>query len=123
MNKILKAASNSPSFRNNQPWEVAVVCGEKKEDLSSIVYDLARKKAKTHPDLPEPKDWPANHEARARDHGARRLAVLGLERYDEAGREKLSLMNFEFYGGPCAISFFMDGSLDEWSIFDMGLFA
>ena len=123
MNKILKAASNSPSFRNNQPWEVAVVCGEKKEDLSSIVYDLARKKAKTHPDLPEPKDWPANHEARARDHGARRLAVLGLERYDEAGREKLSLMNFEFYGGPCAIFLFMDGSLDEWSIFDMGLFA
>ena len=123
LNKILKAASNSPSFTNTQPWEVAVVCGEKKEELSSIVCDLARKKAKTHPDLPRPKGWPETHEARARDHGARRLAALGVERHDEAGREKLSLMNFEFYGGPCAIFLFMDGSLNEWSIFDMGLFT
>jgi len=30
LDKILKAASNSPSFTNTQPWEVAVVCGEKK---------------------------------------------------------------------------------------------
>lgn len=123
LNKILKAASNSPSFTNTQPWEVAIVCGEKKEELSSIVYDLARKKAKIHPDLPRPKGWPATHEARGRDHGARRLAALGVERHDEAGREKLSLMNFEFYGGPCAIFLFMDGSLNEWSIFDMGLFT
>jgi nitroreductase len=123
LDKILNAASNSPSFTNTQPWEVAVVCGEKKEELSGIVYDLARKKAKTHPDLPRPKGWPATHEARAKDHGARRLAALGVERHDEAGREKLSLMNFEFYGGPCAIFLFMDGSLNEWSIFDMGLFT
>jgi nitroreductase len=32
-------------------------------------------------------------------------------------------MNFEFYGAPCAILLFMDGSLGEWSIFDMGLFT
>ncbi len=51
------------------------------------------------------------------------MAALGVERHDEAGREKLSLMNFEFYGGPCAIFLFMDGSLNEWSIFDMGLFT
>jgi nitroreductase len=123
LNKILKAASNSPSYTNTQPWEVAVVCGEKKEELSSIILKLARRKAKTHPDLPRPKGWLATHEVRAREHGARRLAALGVERHDEAGREKLSLMNFEFYGGPCALFLFMDGSLNEWSIFDMGLFT
>ena len=32
-------------------------------------------------------------------------------------------MNFEFYGAPCAVFLFIDGSLGEWSIFDMGLFA
>jgi nitroreductase len=51
------------------------------------------------------------------------LAALGVDRNDEAGREKLRLMNFEFYGGPCAIFLFMDGSLNEWSVFDMGLFT
>ena len=123
LNKILKAVGNSPSYTNTQPWEVAVVCGKKKEDLSKIIYDLASKKAEAHPDLPTPKGWPPEHEARSRDHGKRRLAALCVTRDDEAEREKLMLMNFEFYGGPCAILLFMDGSLNEWSIFDMGLFA
>jgi nitroreductase len=60
---------------------------------------------------------------RSREHGARRLATLGLARDDAEGREKLRLMNFEFYGAPCALFLFMDGSLGEWSIFDMGLCA
>lgn len=123
LNQILNAASNSPSFRNTQPWEVAVVCGEKRNELSRMVYELARKKEKIDPDLTRPKTWPVSHDARARKHGARRLAFLGVERNDEARREKLRLMNFEFYGGPCAIFLFMDGSLNEWSIFDMGLFT
>ncbi len=123
LNKILKAAANSPSYTNTQPWEVAVVCGKKKGDLSKKIYDLASKKAETHPDLPSPKGWPPEHEARSRDHGARRLAALCVERDEEGEREKLRLMNFEFYGGPCAIFLFMDGSLNEWSVFDMGLFA
>jgi nitroreductase len=123
LTKILKAAANSPSFTNTQPWEVAVVCGKKKEGLSKIIYDLASKKAETRPDLAMPTGWPPEHEARSKDHGKRRLAALGVERDDEAEREKLALMNFEFYGGPCALLLFMDGSLNEWSIFDMGLFA
>jgi nitroreductase len=123
LNKILKAAANSPSYTNTQPWEVAVVCGEKKEELRSIIYELASKKGDIHPDLPIPQGWPPEHEARSREHGKRRLAALGVERDDEAERQKLNLMNFEFYGAPCAIFLFLDGSLNEWSIFDMGLFS
>lgn len=123
INKILEAVSNTPSYTNTQPWEVAVVCGKKKDELSKIIFELAKAKAPTHPDLPMPKGWSAAHDARAHEHGARRLATLGIERGDEEGREKLRLMNFEFYGAPCAVFLFIDGSLGEWSIFDMGLFA
>jgi len=123
LNNVLKAASKSPSYTNTQPWEVAVVCGKKKEELSKIIRDLAGKKAETYPDLPMPKAWPPEHEARAKGHGARRMAALSVERDDEAAREKLRLMNFEFYGAPCAVLLFMDGSLNEWSVFDMGLFT
>ena len=59
----------------------------------------------------------------SREHGARRLSTLGLARDDAEGREKLRLMNFEFYGAPCAVFLFTDGSLGEWSIYDMGLFT
>jgi len=121
--KILQAVSDSPSYTNTQPWEVVVVSGEKKNELGRKLVELARVKAPTSPDLPIPKGWPPALEERAREHGARRLSTLGMARDDEEGREKLRLMNFEFYGAPCAVFLFIDGSLGEWSIFDMGLFA
>ena len=123
LGKILEAVSNTPSYTNTQPWEVVMVSGKKKDELSRVIFELAKAKAPTNPDLPMPKGWPAGHEARSGEHGARRLAKLGVARDDEAGRENLRLMNFEFYGAPCAVFLFIDGMLGEWSIFDMGLFA
>ena len=123
MKKILQAASTSPSYTNTQPWEVVVVSGKKKDELSRKLLELARAKASTNPDLHMPKGWPAALEQRAREHGVRRLNTLGMARDDEAGREKLRLMNFEFYDAPCALFLFIDGTLGEWSIFDMGIFS
>jgi len=123
MKKILEAVSNSPSYSNTQPWEVVVVSGKKKDELSRKLLELVRTKAPTSPDLPRPNGWPKVLEERSREHGARRLSTLEVARDDEEGREKLSLMNYEFYGAPCAVLLFIDGSLGEWSIFDMGLFT
>ena len=123
LDKILQAASSSPSYTNTQPWEVVMVMGKKKDELGRKLLDLARVKAATRPDLPMPKSLPPALEERSRKHGARRLSTLGVARDDEEGREKLRLMNFEFYGAPCAVFLFIDGSLGEWSIFDIGLFA
>lgn len=123
LGRILNAAGNSPSYTNSQPWEVVVVRGKKKEDLSRYLYDLASKKAETHPDIPSPQGWGPEHTARAGEHGARRLAALGVDRNDEKARKELALMNFRFYGAPCAIFLFMEGSLGQWSVFDMGLFT
>lgn len=123
MGKILKAASNSPSYTNTQPWEVVVVSGKKKEELSKILYELASAKVATSPDLPIPTSWPPEMEKRSGEHGARRLRALGVEREDEQKREELRLMNYKFYGAPCVLFLFMDSSLGSWSIFDMGLFA
>ncbi len=123
LDKILRAASASPSYTNSQPWEVAVVSGKKRDELAQSLSALAKAKAPASRDIAEPKNWPAAIDSRVHDHGARRLAALGVARDDAAGREKLRLGNFEFYGAPCAVFLFMDASLGEWSIFDMGLFA
>ena len=72
LNKILAAASHSPSYTNTQPWEVAVVSGKKKDELSKVIFNLAKANAPTNPDLPIPKDWPEEHKARSGEHGARR---------------------------------------------------
>ncbi len=123
MKKILQAASNSPSYTNTQPWQVAVVSGKKKDELAQKLLKLVTTRAPTNPDLPTPKKWPPALEERGRQHGARRLSTLGVARDDEKAREKLRIMNFEFYGAPCAVFLFIEGSLGEWSIFDAGLFT
>ncbi len=123
MEKIVDAARNCPSYTNTQPWEMLVVSGEKKEELGRKLFNLAQNHAPTSPDFPLPEGWPYEMEKRTREHGARRLGTLGIERDDKVKREALRLMNFKFYNAPCAVFLFMDGSLGSWSLFDMGLFT
>ena len=102
---------------------MAVVSGGKKDELSRELLKLAEANAPTSPDIPLPISWTPEMEKRSREHGARRLGTLGIERSDKEGRKVLKLMNFKFYSAPCAVFLFMDGSLGEWSLFDMGLFT
>jgi len=123
MKKVLETASKSPSYTNTQPWEVAVVSGKRKDELSRILLKLTEADVPGNPDLALPKNWPPELEQRAKEHGARRFAALGIERANEQQRRELRLMNFWFYGTPSALFLFLDRSLTSWSIFDMGLFA
>ena len=120
---ILEAARKSPSYTNTQPWEVAVVSGKKKEEISKILRDLAKSGTASTPDLPLPTTWPPELEKRAREHRMKRLQFLGIDINDERQREESRLLNFEFYGAPCVLFILMDSTLTAWSIFDMGIFA
>ena len=121
--RILEAASKSPSYTNTQPWEVAVVSGKKKAELSRILHEMAESDVAPNPDLPLPKVWPPELDRRAKEHGAKRFRALRIERENEQQRKELRLLNFKFYGAPCVLFLFMDSRLTSWSIFDMGLFA
>ncbi len=123
LRRILEVASRSPSYTNTQPWEVVVVSGKKREELSKILSGLAQANTPTNPDIPFPTTWPAEIARRSREHGERRFKALGVEREDEQKRRELRLLNFQFYGAPCALFLLMDNTLGSWSIFDMGLFA
>ena len=121
--RVLELAKKSPSYTNTQPWEVAVVGGNKKEELSKILHEMSESDVTPNPDLALPKVWPLELERRAKEHGARRFRALGIERENEQQRKGLRLLNFKFYGAPCVIFLFLDSTLTSWSIFDTGLFA
>ena len=123
LERILKAAGKSPSYTNTQPWEVAVVSGKKKEELSRILCDLVKSDITPNPVLPLPRNWPPELERRAKEHGMKRFQAIGIERENEQQRKELRLSNFKFYGAHCVLFLFMDSMLSSWSIFDMGLFA
>ena len=123
LKRILETARKSPSYTNTQPWEVAVVGGKKRDELSRILCEIAKSDIVPNPDIPLAATWPPELEKRSREHGARRLKALGVAREDAQEREKLRLMNFQFYGAPCVLFLFLERALTSWSIFDMGLFA
>lgn len=121
--RVLKAASRSPSYMNTQPVEVVVISGKKREELSRVLYELANSDIPPNPDLPLPETWPPELDKRVREHAARRYEILGIKREEKQRRKEVSLRNFEFYGAPCALFLFMDSRLDSWSILGVGLFV
>ncbi len=120
---VLRLANCSPSYTNTQPWEVAVVTGAKRDQLSRILYTLACSGVASSSEMPTPLQWPTELADRSSEHSARRFRVLQIERDDAKGRNELRLMNYEFFGAPCVLLLFMDSTLSQWSTFDMGLFT
>lgn len=120
---IINTAIWSPSYKNSQPWEVAVVSGQKREDLSRLLIELLEKGTEPRSDLPEPMSWPADIDRRIREHIRKRGEKLGLDLNDPELRKKSKIANFRFYGAPHAIFLFQDSSLSMWSVLDMGIFA
>ncbi len=123
LQSIFKTASHSPSYMNTQPWEIAVVSGEKKDQLVEILLELAKSDAPGQPDIELPSSWPPHMEKCCREYGATRLNTLNIDRFDKEGRHYLKLRNFEFYGAPHVVFLFMDGACGPYSIFDMGLYT
>lgn len=123
LEQVLKAGSRSPSYTNTQPWGVAVVTGNKRDQLSAMLTTMLNEGKPQKADLPLPQGWPPAMDTRAREHGARRFAALGIERANEQQRKDMQVQNLKFYGAPCALFLFMEKGLPSWSIYDMGLFT
>ena len=119
--KILETAKWSPSFSDSQTWEVAVVTGKKKDELVEMLSGLVEKGTQPSPDIPMQPDWPSEVAARMKEHHAHHAAYLETKRGDE--EERPGRRKPDFYGAPCAIFLFIDKSLNEWSVFDAGVFA
>jgi nitroreductase len=120
---VVDTAKWSPSYKNTQPWEVAIVSGKKKEELSKILIGLVENRTKPSPDIPEPQSWPSVIEARIDALMKKRSELTGVDLYSLDALRKAKIVNFQFYGAPHGIFLFQDSSLPTWSIFDMGLFA
>jgi nitroreductase len=120
---IIDTAKWSPSYKNTQPWEVVVVSGKKKEELSKLLVELLEKGTKPSPDIPEPLSWPPDIDARITALLKKRSELTGVDMFSLEALKRAKMANFQFYGAPHGIFLFQDSSLPTWSIFDMGLFA
>jgi len=120
---IIDTARWSPSYKNSQPWEVVIVSGAKKDELSRLLIDLFERGEKPAPDLPEPLSWPSKIETRIKEHLKKRAERLGINLSDPEHAKRAKIANFRFYDAPHGIFLFQDSSLSHWSILDIGMFA
>jgi nitroreductase len=123
LEKILKAANRSPSYRNSQPWEVFVAAGNKKEALAKRLCDASNSGTAPTPDLPSPKEWPEAMTRRMKEHNLLRFEAMGIDPEDEGKIREFQSRNLKFYDAPCVIVIGMDKTLSSWSVFDLGLFV
>ena len=123
LEEVIKTALRSPSYKNSQPWEATIISGEKKAALSELLIDLLEKGMAPGPDIPEPQAWPEEIAARIKDNLSKRSKTYGIDLSDPDIIKKSKKANFGFYGAPHGIFLFQESSLNEWSIFDMGIFA
>jgi nitroreductase len=123
LTEIINTAQCSPSYKNSQPWEVVIVSGKKKEELSALLVRLLEEGKSPQPDIPEAVSWPSVIAGRINETMKERGALLGIDLNSPEIKKKSKAANFHFYGAPHGIFIFQDSSLNEWSIFDAGLFA
>lgn len=123
LTEIINAAQWSPSYKNSQTWEVVIVSGKKKEELSNLLVRLLEEGKTPEPDIPEALSWPPDIEERINEHMKKRGALLGIDLNSPEIKKKSKAANFRFYGAPHGIFLFHDSVLNEWSIFNAGLFA
>ena len=121
--KVIDEARWSPSYKNSQPWEVVIVSGAKKEELTKLLSGLLEQGASPCPDIPEPKSWPAVIDARIAALMKKRGELTGMDLNSPEIRRRSKLANFAFYGAPHGLFIMQDGSLNEWSVLDLGMFC
>ncbi|MDH5572591.1 MAG: nitroreductase family protein [Gammaproteobacteria bacterium] len=120
---IIRVAGHSPSYKNTQPWEVVVISGDKKRELSRVLLKLLEDGVETTAEFPEPTSWPARQSQRIQQLYDKRAAATGLDLKNPDIIRKSRQANFNFYHAPHAVYFFQDASLGPWSLFDIGLFV
>jgi nitroreductase len=121
---ILDAARQAPSGGNLQPWHVCALAGAPLADLIAHVKSQMR----VHPrgETPEYDIYPAAlwepYRSRRYKCGEDLYATIGVKREDKLGRLLQFARNYEFFGAPVGLLFFLDRRLGppQWS--DVGMF-
>jgi nitroreductase len=121
--EVIEAARWAPSYKNTQPWEVAILSGDKKAALSELLLKKLENRDPITPDLTTPKSWPEAEQKRIDHLIQSRQEATGIDLGAPENVLRSKRANFRFYNAPHGIFLFQDNALTEWSLFDLGLFA
>lgn len=121
--KILHAARHAPSGTNAQPWQVAVVTGTKRFELTQAMEKSFKEKGVGEMDYQYyPLKWQEPYKRRRVKCGAQLYAALNIERKDKQGRLRQWMANYKAFDAPVILFFFLDSVMKTGSFLDYGMF-
>ncbi len=121
---ILDAARFAPSGSNIQPWRVHVVAGAAREAVCRGVRAAAARDpgGQPWPYQYYPAVWREPYLARRRACGWGLYSLLGIARGDRQAALAQELRNYDFFGAPVGLFYFIDADLGPGSWLDYGMF-
>lgn len=97
---ILRDAQHAPSNCNTQPWQVHIVSGKKREELSAAIL-AAEVSGEFTPDFSfDMAAYSGAYADRAQASGRAHYDLLEIAREDKLRRRNELLKNFDFFGAP-----------------------
>jgi nitroreductase len=121
--QILNTARHAPSGANTQPWQVAVVTGDKKHQLEQLIESAFRDGVKPKMDYQYyPCEWQEPYKARRKATGVQLYTSLGITREDKEKRLDQWVANYRAFDAPVMLFFFMDPIMQTGSFVDYGAF-
>ena len=123
LRRLLDAARHAPSGANTQPWQVAVVTGQKKQELQQrITQAFAAGEASVKDYAYYPENWQLPYKNRRTDCGRQLYDALHIERQDHERRKEQWIANYRSFDAPVMLIFFIHQSLATGSYLDYGMF-
>ncbi|WP_455217963.1 nitroreductase [Kaarinaea lacus] len=120
---ILHVARHAPSGVNTQPWQVAVVTGEKKQDLCSKMEEAFRSETMRKMDYSYyPDEWVEPYRGRRKASGLLMYSTLNIGREDKQKQLDQWAANYRAFDAPVMLLFFIDHILNKGSYVDYGMF-
>jgi nitroreductase len=121
--EILDAARHAPSGANTQPWQVAVVTGERKRKLEQRIEAAFSDGIAAKMDyFYYPTEWSDPYKSRRVACGLQLYSALHIEREEKQRRRDQWAANYRAFDAPVALFFFMDTGLQTGSFVDYGMF-
>ena len=124
--QILEVASRAPSGTNTQPWQVTVLTGAAKEELTRRVRaaydDPVQRQQHTEEYSYYPVEWRSPYIDRRRKVGWDLYGLLGIGKADKARMHEQHGRNYSFFDAPVGLMFTIDRVMQQGSWLDYGMF-
>jgi nitroreductase len=140
LDAILRDALQSPSWSNTQPYRIAIATGEVRNRIAAALtanFDAGMRAMEggalgkirafvTREGVPDGDfkvhfEYPQDLLPARRATGFGLYKLLGIDRHDMAARNAQMRKNFDFFGAPVALFFFVHKGLREYSVLDAGI--